>query len=289
MGHTLGSGIQVVALLRFSAMVLTASQDIESAHAAAQCVVRAHERLVDFLRAGQTLAEIDAFVARTLKDLECRSAFLHYAMQGHPPFRSHSCLSLNDCIVHGEHDLVRRPLQSGDIISIDIGVYHQGWVGDAAWTYAIESASQEAMRLMQCGRECLRRGIAAMQPGKPLIDWARAVQQHAERECGFHLIRGLGGHGYGRKLHGPPFVSNVLPKHRGEWPDAWLLFEPGMLIAVEPMIAVGTHYIKADQKAWPIYTADGSLSVHYEADVLITEDGPRDLTEGMQELPDVVG
>jgi methionyl aminopeptidase len=270
-------------------MVVTASRDIEAAHAAAQCVVRVHERLVEFLRAGQTLSEIDSFIARTLKELDCRSAFLHYAMQGHPPFRSHSCLSLNSCIVHGEHVLSKAPLKPGDLISIDIGVYHQGFVGDAAWTYAIQEASPQALTLMECGRESLRRGIAAMQPGRPLVDWAKAVQDYVEKECKLHLVRGLGGHGYGKKLHGPPFISNVVPKYRGEWPDAWILFKPGMLLAVEPMIALGTHYIKTDAKAWPIFTADGSLAVHYEADVLITEDGPRDLTEGMQELPDIVG
>lgn len=270
-------------------MVVTASRDIEAAHAAAQRVVRAHERLVEFMRAGQTLAEVDAFIARTLRDLDCRSAFLSYSMQGHPPFRSHSCLSLNSCIVHGEHLTTKEPLKPGDLISIDIGVYHHGFVGDAAWTYAIQEASESSLALMRCGREALQRGIAAMQPGRPLIDWARAVESYVEKECKFHLVRGLGGHGYGRKLHGPPFVSNVVPKYRGEWPDAWMLFKPGMLLAVEPMIALGTHYIKTDQKAWPIYTADGSPAVHYEADVLITEDGPRDLTEGMQDLPDIVG
>jgi methionyl aminopeptidase len=270
-------------------MVVTAVQEIESAHAAAQRVVRTHERLVEFLRAGQTLAEVDAFIAETLTDLQCRSAFLNYSMQGHPPFRSHSCLSLNSCIVHGEHVTTAEPLKPGDVLSVDVGVFYRGWVGDAAWTYAIESASEPALQLMRSGRECLRRGIAAMQPGRPLIDWARAVQNHAEKECGFHLIRGLGGHGYGRKLHGAPFVSNVLPKYRGEWPDAWQVFKPGMLIAVEPMLALGTPNIRTDGRSWPIYTADGSLSVHYEADVLITEDGPRDLTEGMQDLPDIVG
>ncbi len=270
-------------------MVVKAMHDVDSAAAAAHRVVQTHERLVDFLRAGQTLSQVDAFVAETLKDLECRSAFLNYAMQGHPPFRSHSCLSLNSCIVHGEHLLTNDPLKPGDILSIDIGVFHNGWIGDAAWTYAIEHATPDALRLMQCGRESLRRGVAAMQPGRPLIDFAKAVQQHAERECGYHLVRGLGGHGYGRKLHGSPFISNVTPQYPGEWPDAWKIFEPGMLLAVEPMIAMGTHDLKTNGKAWPIYTADGSLAVHYEADVLITDDGPRDLTEGMQDLPDIVG
>ena len=122
-----------------------------------------------------------------------------------------------------------------------------------------------------------------------MVDWAKAVQQHAERECGYKLIRGLGGHGYGQQLHGPPFVSNVVPRVRSEWPDAWTKFKPGMLLAVEPMVALGTEYLKTDGKKWAIRTADGSLAVHYEADVLVTEDGPRDLTEGMQDLPDVVG
>src|SRR5689334_7493695 len=91
-------------LLSPRTMVVTASRDIDAALAAAQCVVRTHERLVEFICAGKTLADIDAYVAETLKELNCRSAFLNYSMQGHPPFRSHSCLSLNDCIVHGEFD-----------------------------------------------------------------------------------------------------------------------------------------------------------------------------------------
>ncbi|MCI0629265.1 MAG: type I methionyl aminopeptidase [Phycisphaerales bacterium] len=270
-------------------MVVTASRDIEAAAAAAQRVVQTHARIANFLRVGQTLPEIDSFIARTLKELDCRSAFLNYSMQGHPPFRSHSCLSLNSCIVHGEHLTTNEPLKPGDILSIDIGVFHQGWVGDAAWTYAIQSASEDALRLMRVGREALARGIASMQPGRPLVDWARTVQEYVEKENKLHLIRGLGGHGYGKKLHGPPFISNVLPKYRTEWPDAWIIFKPGMLLAVEPMIALGTHLVQTDGKAWPIYTADGSIAVHYEADVLITDDGPRDLTEGMQDLPDIVG
>jgi methionyl aminopeptidase len=270
-------------------MVVTVQQDIDGAAAAAQCVARTHERIAEFLRAGLTLAEIDTFVARTLEDLGCRSAFLRYRIPGHPPFPSHSCLSLNECIVHGTHTMTTKPIEPGDLVSIDIGVNHRGWVGDAAWTYVIERATPEAERLMACGRESLRRGIDAMQPGRPLIDWARAVQTCVEDEYGFALVRGLGGHGYGRKLHGPPFISNVLPKHRGEWPDAWSTFKPGLLVAVEPMIAIGGSGIRTSPGRWPILTEDGSLSVHYEADVLITEDGPRDLTAGMDQLPDVVG
>lgn len=270
-------------------MTLTAVRDIEAAAVAAECVVQTHWRLVEFLRAGQTLAEIDAFVAETLTDLECVSAFHRYRIRGYPPFPSHACTSVNECVVHGTHDMTAEPIKPGDLVSIDIGVKHKGWIGDAAWTYAIEHASTEAQALMDCGRESLRRGIAVMRAGRPLLDWAKAVQGYVERECRFHLVRGLGGHGYGRDLHGPPFVSNVVPSHFSEWPDAGKTFVPGMLLAVEPMIAAGTSQIESSPKRWPIFTADGSLSVHYEADVIITEDEPRVLTEGMDELPDIVG
>lgn len=270
-------------------MILTAEQEIDQAAAAAECVSKTHERLAEFLRAGLTLAEIDNFVARTLDELKCRSCFLHYRIPGHPPYPSHSCLSPNDCIVHGTHLMTSDALEPGDLLSIDIGVVHRGWIGDAAWTYAIESVEEQAARLMESGRESLRRGIDKLRAGRPLIDWAREVQACADNEYGFHMVRGLGGHGYGRKLHAPPFLSNVMPSHRGEWPDAWTSFKPGMLIAVEPMIAVGTSEIRTHAKKWPIYTPDGSLAVHYEADILITENGPRNLTEGMWDLPDVVG
>lgn len=270
-------------------MVVTAERDIDAALDAAQCVVRVHERLVDFLQAGQTLAQVDEFVAETLAGLDCRSAFLKYRMRGHPPFPSHACLSLNACVVHGTHDLTEAPLAPGDILSVDIGVVHHGWIGDAAWTYAIESASDEALRLMRCGRESLARGIDTMRAGRPLVDWAKAVQSYVETECGYHLVRGLGGHGYGKQLHGPPFISNVVPRSAQEWPDAWKQFQPGMLLAVEPMLAIGSAEIISEGRQWPIFTADDSLSVHYEANVLITSDGPRELSDGLSDLPDIVG
>lgn len=270
-------------------MVVTIEQDVEAAAAAAECVVETHRRLVEFLRPGLLFAEIDAFVARCLRDMDAKSCFLKYRIPGHPPFPSHSCLSVNDCVVHGTHVMADEPIKPGDLLSIDIGVSRRGWIGDAAWTYAIGEATDEMRKLMRCGRESLAEGIEAMQANAPLVDWARAVQGCVEGRYGFHLVRGLGGHGYGTKMHDAPFVSNVVPRSPAEWPEASSRFRPGMLIAVEPMIAVGTPETKSAPRSWPIFTADGSLAVHYEADVLITPDGPRNLTVGMQELPDVVG
>ena len=268
---------------------LIRGEEVKAAKVSARHVVEIHNSLTDFLRAGLTLAEIDSFVAGRLKELKCKSAFLKYRIPGQPPFPSHSCISVNDCVVHGTHIMTLDPLKPGDLISIDVGVTHQGWIGDAAWTWAVEHASDENLSLMQAGKDSLAAGIEAMQPERPLMDFAKAVQTIAEDNYGFHLIRGLGGHGYGRTLHAPPFISNVVPSHHTEWPDAWRTFEPGMLIAVEPMLAVGTHLIENARGTWPIFSADHSMSVHYEADVLISDDGPIDLTQGLQDLPNIVG
>jgi methionyl aminopeptidase len=263
--------------------------EADLAYAAAQCVVQTHFRLVEFLKVGQTLAQIDAFVAKTMPDLGCRSCFLGYKIPKSPAFPSHACLSVNECVVHGTAGYYTKPMQEGDLLKIDIGVWHKGWIGDAAWTYAFKRQSPAAKKLMDVGKESLRLGCEQLKPGNTYLHWAQAVQGYVEERHGLHLIRGLGGHGIGRALHGPPFVSNVVPTYPGEWPDALMKCVPGTLIAVEPMLAIGTGSVKQVGKQWPVFTADDSLSAHYEHDVLITEKGPRILSEGLEKLPDIVG
>lgn len=262
--------------------------DVAAAYDAAQRVVQTHQRLSRWLRPGQTLAEIDRFVARTLDELDCRSCFLGYKVPRSPAFPSHACLSVNDCIVHGTAGYYTEPMRSHDVLKVDIGVFYRGWVGDAAWTYVFGEKTDEIARLTAAGKESLRRGVETLRPENTYIEWARAVQGCVETEAGFHLVRGLGGHGYGRKLHSPPFISNVVPAYPGEWPDAHKPCLPGTLLAVEPMLAVGTGRIVQKPREWPIYTADGSIAVHYEHDVLITDGEPRVLTEGLDELPDMI-
>ena len=258
--------------------------DVDAAHAAAQRVVEIHQRLVEFLRCGQTLGQIDTFVANQLRDLGCKSCFQHYKLPKLPPFPSFACLSPNDCIVHGTAGMTTEPMKPGDLLSIDIGVTYRGWIGDAAWTYVFGEPTDEQRRLMDCGKESLRRGIEQLAPGNTFRDWAHAVQDHAERECGFHLTRGLCGHGIGRKLHLPPNVPNAIDECSHFMPP----ISPGLLVAVEPMIAVGTPEKRELPNQWPIWTADGSLAVHYEHDVYVSPDGPIVLTEGLDELPDVI-
>lgn len=267
---------------------LTSEKEVKGATDAAAKVVETHQRLAEFLAHGQTLAHIDNFVARTLDDLGCKSCFRGYRVPHMPPFPSHACLSVNECVVHGTAGYLARPIEPADVLKVDIGVSFHGWIGDAAWTYSFGTPSDQVRRLMDAGKNSLKLGCEQLRPGNTFMAWARTVQRHVESECNFHLIRGLGGHGYGRRLHEPPFISNVVPSFPAEWPDGARACEPGILIAVEPMIAIGTGQTAQARTEWPIFTADGSLSVHYEHDVLITADGPRVLTEGLEQINDVI-
>jgi methionyl aminopeptidase len=273
---------------------ISSQADADAAEAAAHCVVKTHQRLAEWLRVGMKLPQIDQFVAATLEELGCRSCFLHYRVGRSNPFPSYACLSVNDCVVHGTAGYYPHPMKPGDVLKIDVGVFHRGWVGDAAWTYVFKEMSPEVKRLTDCGKLALKEGVEQFRPGNTYLAWAQTVQHIVEDSperggFGFHLVRGLGGHGYGRKLHAPPFISNIVPNHHYEWPDSTLECEPGTLLAVEPMIAVGTSSTTSRPKEWPVYIADGSLSVHYEHDVLITADGPRVLTRDLEALPDIVG
>ncbi|MEN0019445.1 MAG: M24 family metallopeptidase [Planctomycetota bacterium] len=272
-----------------SSIPVVSGPDVDLAYAAAQRVVETHRRVSAFLRVGQTLGQVDRFIAEQLADQNCKSCFIGYRPGGVPPFPSHACLSVNECIVHGTAIYLDRPLQEGDLLKIDIGVKFRGWIGDAAWTYSFGEPADDVRRLMEAGKDSLRRGIEKLRPENTYLAWAEEVQSCVEREHGFHLVRGLGGHGYGRSLHAPPFVSNVVPSRPGEWPDAKRKCAPGTLVAVEPMLAIGTGRTRHAPRDWPIFTGDGSMAVHYEHDVLITDAEPRVLSEGMDDLPDVVG
>jgi methionyl aminopeptidase len=258
------------------------------AYDAAQRVVEVHRRLSAWLRAGLMLDEVDRFIAATLDELDCSSCFYGYKIPNLPPFPSFACLSMNACVVHGTAASHRDPLHAGDVLKIDVGVLYRGWIGDAVRTYVFGDVTPEIRRLTDTGKEAIRRGITKLRPGAQLVEWARTVQNYVERERKYHLVTGLGGHGYGRELHTDPYISNVVPDKPRDWPDAYRVLEVGMLLAVEPMIAVGTSQTTQRPGHWPVYSADGSQSVHYEHNVLITGRGPRVLTSGLDDLPDVI-
>jgi len=264
-------------------------RDAELGYAAAQAVVEVHRRTVAWLHAGVTLGAIDTFIARTIDSLGGKSAFRGYKpFRDKPPFPSCACLSVNECVVHGTATYFDRPLRAGDVLKIDVGIKFQGFVGDVGWTYSIGEPTPQVRELMDVSKRSLQLGVAQLLPGMKLQEYARAVQTYVEVENRMHLVRGLGGHGYGRELHEGPFVSNVLPEPGNPWDDARTTCKPGMFLAVEPMVALGTSRTLPDRGTWPIYSADGSMTAHHEHDVLITDDGQVLLSAGMDELPDVI-
>ena len=185
-------------------------------------------------------------------------------------FPGTACISLNDTIIHGipSHDIVIRP---GDIVSIDVGAYLDGFHGDCAATFPCGEVSEEAMRLIRVTEQGFWEGIKFARPGKRVYDISHAVQQYVEGN-GFSVVRDFVGHGVGAKLHEPSEVPNYGPAGHGA------RLQPGMTIAVEPMVNAGDWRVKVLKDGWTTVSADGSLTAHYENTILITDGEPEVLT-----------
>lgn len=192
------------------------------------------------------------------------------AFKGYGGFPGSICASINDQIVHGipSNSVI---LQEGDILSIDTGAIVKGWVGDNAWTYPVGKISPEKKRLLDVTEQCMWAGIEAARPGNHLGDIGHAIQEIAER-AGYGVVREYVGHGVGRDMHEDPNVPNYGRKHSG------IKLEPGMVIAIEPMINIGTYKTKVMSDGWMVCTRDGKPSAHFEKTIAITEDGPCVLT-----------
>ena len=188
------------------------------------------------------------------------------------------CTSINDEVVHGIPSQDRR-LAEGDLISIDVGVRLRGWCADSARTFAVGEVSAEAESLLDVTREALDRAVAVALPDNHTGDIGHAVESAVEGS-GFEIIRDLVGHGVGRKVHEEPQVPNLGS------PGVGTRLREGMVLAIEPMIAVGTWKIRTLSDRWTMVTADNSLSAHFEHTVAITAEGPRILTETQERVSD---
>lgn len=217
------------------------------------------------VKPGVTTKQIDQFVENYIRLHGGRPGF-----KGYGGFPGSICASINDAVVHGFPS--DRVLQEGDILSIDTGAHNKGWAGDNAFTFPVGKVSDEVMALLQVTRECLRRAIEQAVPGNRLGDIGHAVQSFAEKH-GYGVIREFVGHGIGRDMHEDPNVPNYGSPGKG------IKLVPGMVLAIEPMINMGTHRVYTESDGWTVRTEDGMPSAHFEKTVAITKDGPLILTD----------
>ena len=239
-------------------------EEIDKMAAAGRILARCHEILRRKARPGVTTAEIDETAERFIRSQNAEPAF-----KGYRGFPGSICASPNSMVVHGIPGPYR--LQRGDILSIDIGVIHDGWVADAAITHPIGNVTPIAKRLLASTRAALFDAVEQCRLGNRLGDVSHAVETHVEAD-GFSVIRSLVGHGIGREMHEDPQIPNF-----GE-PGTGPELEEGMVLAIEPMVNAGSHPVRMGSDNWAVYSQDGSLAAHFEHTVAVTANGPRILT-----------
>ena len=250
-----------------SGITIKSALDIEKMDEAGRIVEETLNLLSKSAEIGMTTQELDDIAVEYIKSRGAEASFLNY--NGYP--RS-ICTSVNEQVVHGIPGKYR--LKDGDILSLDVGAYKDGFHGDAARTVFIGKVSQELQQLVSVTRECFFEGIRFAKPGYRISDIAKAVQAHAESH-GYGVVRDMVGHGIGRQMHEDPEVPNFwVPGRFGYNPR----LAAGMTIAIEPMINLGTARVLQLDDGWTIVTADYKPSAHYENTVLITEGEPRLLT-----------
>jgi methionyl aminopeptidase len=247
-------------------IIIKTPAQIEAMKEAGRVSAKALRKTGELVRPGVSTYDLDRFAEELIRMEGGRPAFLGYG-----GFKGSICSSLNDQIVHGipSRDVV---LQEGDILSIDTGAVIGGWVGDNAATFAVGQVSKQAQQLLEVTEQSMWAGISQAIDGTKLGDIGFAVQQVAE-EAGFGVVREYVGHGVGRDMHEDPNVPNFGKRGRG------VKLKTGMVIAIEPMVNAGSYKTRGPyDDRWTVYTADGSLSAHFEKTIAITPQGPLILT-----------
>lgn len=226
-----------------------------------------HATVRELLQPGISTADLDAAAEEVLRKYGAVSPFKGY---GHPPFPNSTTLSINEELVHGIPS-PKRKLKEGDIVSVDCGTLFEGYVADSAFTAGVGVISPKAKKLLEVTEQALQAGISKMRVGNRTGDVSAAIQQVVERH-GFHVTREYTGHGVGRSMHEGPQVPNCGTAGSG------VFLRAGMVIALEPMVLVGTNKTKVLADKWTVVSADGSLTAHFEHSVAVTEGDPLILT-----------
>ena len=245
-------------------IVYKTDEEIRAMGCGARIVAVILEELGRLIAPGVRTSDLDAHAERRTRELGARPAFKGY--RGYP---SSVCVSVNEEIIHGIPS--GRILQEGDIVSLDFGVLFEGFYSDSALTAPVGRISAEAQRLIAAAERSFFRGLEQMKEGGRLSDISAGIQQSVEGE-GFSVIRQFVGHGIGRALHEEPQVPNFGPPGRGP------KIRPGLVLAIEPMIAAGGYEVEILEDGWTAVTRDRSLAAHYEHTVAMTENGPEILS-----------
>lgn len=245
-------------------MILKTQNEIKAMRKPGRMIAKILEGMTALVEAGITTAELNRYAELRCQEFGCRPLF-----KGYRGFPGSVCISVNEEAIHGIPS--NRILLEGDIVGLDFGVEFEGWCGDSAVTVEVGSVDSKASRLIIVTKESLFKGIEQCIAGNRISDIGHAVQTHAESN-GYGVIRGFSGHGIGRDLHESPDVLNYGEKGNG------LILRVGMVLAIEPMVTIGSHETKTLEDGWTVSTVDKSLAAHFEHTVAITMSGPEILT-----------
>ncbi|WP_373600670.1 type I methionyl aminopeptidase [Paraclostridium bifermentans] len=246
-------------------IILKSKQQIELMRESGKIVAETHEILRDAIKPGISTLELDTIAENHIRKYNAIPSF-----KGYHGFKGSICASINEEVVHGIPG--SKTLKDGDIISIDIGAYYKGYHADAAKTHAVGIISEEDRKLIEVTKESFYEGIKFAKLGYRLSDISHAVQTHVEKN-NFSVVRDLVGHGVGTQLHEDPQIPNYGRPGKGP------KLKEGMVLAIEPMVNYGTHYVNMLGDGWTIITRDSKKSAHYEHTIAITEDEPLILTK----------
>ena len=245
-------------------IIIKSERDLEAMRPACALAVTVLNEIAAFIEPGVTTRQVDDFAGSRIKHYGAKSAFL-----GYRKYPCQICISVNEQVVHGLAG--PRRLEFGDIVSLDVGVIYNGFIGDTAKTVAVGGCSVLAQKLLDITERALYEGIAQALPGKRVVDISRAIQDYVESN-GFSVVREFVGHGVGRTMHEEPQIPNFVDSSSNA------KLEPGMTLAIEPMVNAGGPGVKILNDDWTVVTQDGSLSAHFEHTVLVTEGEPEILT-----------
>jgi methionyl aminopeptidase len=236
-------------------------EDIELMRISSLLVSTTLAEMAKIIKPGISTLELDQFAEKYIKDNGATASF-----KGYQDYPFTCCISVNDAVVHGFP--TKDALKEGDIVSVDVGVFKNGFHGDSAYTFAIGEISPALKQLLGATKESLYKGIEKAVHGNRVGDIGYAIQQYTEKEHGYGVVRDLVGHGLGRKLHEDPQVPNYGKRGTGA------KLKEGMVIAIEPMINLGTKNVYHDDDGWTIKTEDGKPAAHYEHNVVIQRGKP---------------